>query len=261
MFVFMLTDRIGPDWMMVACLTLFILCEIVTIKEGLQSFANEGILTVMVLFVVAEGVKRTGALDFYMGLIMGKPKTVAGAQIRLMVPIAILSAFLNNTPIVAVMIPPTLCWAKNIGVQPQELLIPLPYATILGGTCTLMGTSTNLVVSGLLDKDYPDSESANIGLFDMAIYGVPDALIGLAYMLIFAPFLLPQGGTTTGADVDDLLLGARVTPWSPAANRTVMRSGLGNSGGIYLVNVRRAATGKIHRGVSKDFVILVGDEL
>jgi di/tricarboxylate transporter len=93
MFVFMLTHRIGPDWVMVAGLTLFMLCEIVTIKEGLQGFANEGILTVMVLFVVAEGVSRTGALDYYMGLSMGKPKTVAGAQIRLLVPIAILSAF------------------------------------------------------------------------------------------------------------------------------------------------------------------------
>jgi K+/H+ antiporter YhaU regulatory subunit KhtT len=191
-----------------------------------------------------------------MGLIIGKPKTAAGAQLRLKVPIAILSAFLNNTPIVAVMIPLTLCWAKNIGVHKQQLLIPLSYATILGGICTLVGTSTNLVVSGLLEKDYPDSESANIGLFDVAIYGIPNTIIGLACMLVFSPFLLPQGGTSTNADVDDFLLGARVTPWSPADNRTVKRSGLGNSGGI-----RRAATGNIHRAVSKDFVISVGDEL
>ena len=262
MFMFMLTDKIGPDWVMIAGLTLFMACEIVTVKEGLEGFANEGILTVMALFIVAEGVSRTGALDYYMGLIMGKPKTVAGAQLRLMIPIAILSAFLNNTPIVAVMIPLTLRWAKNIGVPRQQLLIPLSYATILGGTCTLVGTSTNLVVSGLLEKDYPDTESGNIGLFDIAVYGVPNALIGLAYMLACSSFLLPHGGSgATGLETEDLLLGARVTPWSHAANRTVMRSGLGNSGGIYLVNVRRAATGNIHRAVSKDFVISVGDEL
>jgi di/tricarboxylate transporter len=262
MFVYMLTDKIGPDWVMVAGLTLFMACEIVTVKEGLEGFANEGILTVMALFIVAEGVSRTGALDYYMGMLLGKPKTVAGAQLRLMIPIAALSAFLNNTPIVAVMIPLTLRWAKNIGVPRQQLLMPLSYATILGGTCTLVGTSTNLVVSGLLERDYPNDESGNIGLFDIAVYGVPNAIIGIAYMLVCGTFLLPNGGSSaTGLETEDLLLGARVTPWSPAAHRTVMRSGLGNSGGIYLVNVRRAATGNIHRAVSKDFVISVGDEL
>lgn len=261
MFGFMMLDKIGPDWVMTTGLVLFMVCEIVTIKEGLAGFANEGILTVMALFVVAEGVGRTGALDYYLGLILGQPKTIAGAQIRLMIPIAFLSAFLNNTPIVAVMIPLTIRWAKKIGVPKQQLLIPLSYATILGGTCTLVGTSTNLVVSGLLQDAYPNEASGNIGLFDLAIYGVPNAMIGMAYMLALAPFLLPYGKTQASTDVDDLLLGARVMPWSPAAGRTYKRSGLGNSGGIFLANVRRAATGNIHRAVSKDFVISVGDEL
>lgn len=261
MFVFMLKDWIGPDWVMVSGLTLFMACEIVTVKQGLEGFSNEGVLTVMSLFVVAESVSRTGALDHYMGMVMGKPKTVAGAQIRLMVPIAIVSAFLNNTPIVAVMIPLTLRWAKSIGVPPSQLLIPLSYATILGGTCSLVGTSTNLVVSGLLDRDYPNEAAGRIGLLDISIYGVPNALIGMAYILAFASTILPNGGGKTSTELDDLLLGARVTPWSPAAGRTVKRSGLGNSGGIYLVNVRRGTTGNVHRAVSKDFVISVGDEL
>jgi di/tricarboxylate transporter len=221
----------------------------------------EGILTVMSLFVVAEGVSRTGALDYYMGLVLGKPKTIAGAQLRLMLPIATISAFLNNTPIVAVGIPLTLRWAKSIQVPPQQLLIPLSYATILGGTCTLVGTSTNIVVNGKLKEDYPDEPAGQIQLFDLAKYGVPNALIGLAYMLACAPFLLPFGGGTTAAEVEDLLLGARVTPWSPSAGRTVKRSGLNDAGGIYLVNVRRGATGNVHRAVSKDFVVSVGDEL
>jgi di/tricarboxylate transporter len=261
MFLFMMMDWIGPDWVMAAGLTLFMVCEIVTIREGLQGFSNEGILTVMSLFVVADGISRTGMLDHYLQIIMGKPKTVAGAQIRLMIPIATLSAFLNNTPIVAVMIPLTLRWARTIGVPVTQLLIPLSYATILGGTCTLVGTSTNIVLQGLLQEDYPDEPAGNIGLFDVGVYGVPNAMIGIAYMLIFAPFLLPDGGGTTSAELQDLLLGARVTAWSPAAGRTVKRSGLGDSGGIYLVNVRRGATGNLHHAVSDDFVISVGDEL
>jgi Citrate transporter len=96
MFGFMMTDRIGPDWVMTAGLVLFMACEIVTIPEALEGYSNEGILTVMALFVVAEGVSRTGCIDHYMGLLLGSPKTVAGAQMRLMIPIAALSAFLNK---------------------------------------------------------------------------------------------------------------------------------------------------------------------
>jgi undecaprenyl pyrophosphate phosphatase UppP len=96
MFGFMMTDRIGPDWVMTAGLVLFMACKIVTIPEALEGYSNDGILTVMALFVVAEGVSRTGCIDHYMGLLLGTPKTVAGAQIRLMIPIAVLSAFLNS---------------------------------------------------------------------------------------------------------------------------------------------------------------------
>jgi Na+/H+ antiporter NhaD/arsenite permease-like protein len=88
-------------------------------RKVLLGFANSGVLTVMALFIVAEGVSRTGALDYYMGKILGKPKTIAGAQIRLMIPIGIASAFLNNTPIVAVMIP------SRLFAGPRSLAFPV----------------------------------------------------------------------------------------------------------------------------------------
>jgi hypothetical protein len=80
-------------------------------------------------------------------------------------------------------------------------------------------------------------QAGDMGFFDSALYGVPNLLVGLAYIMTFSPLLLPDGRRTVNTDSDTLLLGARVTPWSPAAGRTVRRSGLGNSGGIYLVNV------------------------
>jgi di/tricarboxylate transporter len=272
LLVTLMLDKVGADWVMATALVTFMVCEIIDAKEALAGFANEGVLTVMALFIVAEGISRTGALDYYMGLVLGTPTTVAGAQIRLTVPLAFLSAFLNNTPIVVVMIPLTIRWAKKIGVPKQQLLIPLSYATILGGTCTLVGTSTNLVVAGLLKDKYPNDAAGNIGLLDLAVYGVPSAMIGLAFMLACSPFLLPFGPSKGGGSenkasasntqgADALLFGARVKPWSPAAGRTYKRSGLGNSGGIFLTNVRRAATGNVHTAVSKDFVISVGDEL
>ena len=269
MFYFMIFDIIYPDWVMLSGLMIFMVTEIVTTKEGLAGFSNEGILTVLALFVVADGISRTGALDYYMGKILGRPTTVAGAQLRLCIPIVIISAFFNNTPIVAIMIPVTLRWSKMIGCPKQQLLIPLSYATILGGTCTLVGTSTNLVLQGLLEDKYPNEPAGNIQLFDVAVYGVPNAIIGVLYIICFSTTILPGGrNANNGANVtlatvesDDLLVGARVLPYSPAAGRTVKRSGLNSSAGIYLVNVRRATTGNIHRAVSSDFVVSVGDEL
>jgi len=263
MLVALLSDRVGADNVMVTALTLLMASTIISIEEGLNGFMNEGVMTVVILFVVAEGINLTGALDWYMGKLLGRPKTTAGAQLRLMIPVAIISAFLNNTPVVVVMIPIVQRWGKNIGVSPQQLLVPLSFASILGGTCTLIGTSTNLVIVGLLRNRYPDDKSLDIGLFDLGEYGVPVAIIGLTYILVASPFLLP--GRKGSADIfqgsEQVLLGARLTPWSPAAGRSVKRSGLRDTGGIFLVSVHRAATGNMHRAVGQDFVLNVGDVL
>ncbi len=269
MFVVLISDRVGADSVMLMALTAFMAAEIVSLEEGLEGFSNEGLLTVLTLFVVADGISKTGALDWYMGKILGRPKTPASAQLRLMVPITIVSAFLNNTPVVAVMIPIVQKWAKNNNISVQQLLIHVSFASILGGTCTLIGTSTNLVVVGLLNKRYPDDETVKVELFDIGLYGVPVAMAGMAYMILASPFLLPGGSrqhNSDGGDVpldnqEDILLGARLAPWSPAAGRSVKRSGLRDTGGIYLVSVYRAATGNIHRAVGQEFVLNVGDIL
>ena len=269
MLVALLSDRVGADSVMLCSVTAFMVSNIITVQEGVEGFANEGVLTVLVLFVVAEGINKTGALDWYMGKLLGRPATPAGAQLKLMAPIAVVSAFLNNTPVVAVMIPIVQRWSKNIRVHVQQLLIPLSFASILGGTCTLIGTSTNLVVYGLLQDRYPDDPSIEIGIFDLGEYGVPVAFAGAAYILVAAPFLLPGGRSRDSSNQgaipmdsqEDVLLGARLTPWSPAAGRSVKRSGLRDTGGIYLVSVIRAATGNVHRAVGQEFVLNAGDIL
>lgn len=131
----------------------------------------------------------------------------------------------------------------------------------------MIGTSTNLVVVGLLQKRYPDDESMEIGLFDLGKYGVPIALAGICYIILASPFLLPggishkEGGTMPLESKEDVLLGARLAPWSPAVGRSVKRSGLRDTGGIYLVSVHRSATGNVHRAVGQEFVLNVGDIL
>jgi di/tricarboxylate transporter len=218
MFGALITDRLGADSIMMTALTVFMASNIISVSEGLAGFSNEGLMTVLVLFVVAEGISKTGALDWYMGKLLGMPKTAAAAQLRLMVPIAIISAFLNNTPIVVVMIPIVQRWAKNIRISAQQLLVPLSFASILGGTCTLIGTSTNLVVVGLLDERYQGDSSISIGLFGIGQFGVPVAMAGIAYVLMFSPCLLPGGrkksdSAAIDTATDDILLGARLTQW------------------------------------------------
>ena len=271
MFVALIGDYAGADSVMLAALTIYMATGIVAVSptEGLKGFSNEGLLTVLVLFVVADGISKTGALDWYMGKLLGRPKSIGSAQARLMLPISFVSAFLNNTPVVAVMIPIVQKWGKNIKVSPQKLLIPLSFASIFGGTCTLIGTSTNLIVKGLLEDRYPGDPSVAIGLFDLGVYGVPVAFVGMTYVLLFSPCLLPYGGgksaersgNTPLEDNEDILLGARLTQWSPAAGRTVKRSGLRDTGGIYLVSVHRYVTGNVHRAVGQDFVLNAGDIL
>jgi hypothetical protein len=266
-FIALVSDRVGADMVMVVALTLFMASGIVTIKEGLAGFSNEGVLTVMALFAVASGISKTGALDWYMSKLLGRPKTIPGAQLRLMIPITIVSAFLNNTPVVAIMIPIVERWARNVDLPLSQLMMHVSFASILGGTCTLIGTSTNLVVSGLLVARYPNDPEMRLGLFDLSLYGIPNALVGILYCVVASTYLLPGGrGKEAGAapmilSSEDILLGAKLVPWSPAAGRSVKRSGLRNTGGIYLVSVHRAATGNVHRAVGPDFVLNVGDVL
>ena len=197
---------------MLSALTLCMAANIVTIAEGVSGFSNEGVLTVLVLFVVAAGIQLTGGLDWYMSKLLGRPVNTPAAQLRLMIPIAIISAFLNNTPVVVIMIPIVQKWGKNVGIAPSQLLIPLSFASILGGTCTLIGTSTNLVVAGLMSERYGDNPDMAIGLFDLGEYGVPILFIGMSYVIIASPYLLPggkRGGEerTMPIDDEDVLLG------------------------------------------------------
>ena len=273
----LLWDIIQPDHVMIGAVAVLMAAGVVTVEEGLDGFANEGLLTVAVLFVVAAGISATGGLDWYMSKLLGHPTTIAGAQLRLMIPIAVVSAFLNNTPVVAVMIPIVQRWAENIHIPKEQVMIPLSFASILGGTCTLIGTSTNLVVLGML-KDCRGAEGTSetkqtMGLFDLGLYGVPVAMTGMTYMLLASRALLPGGkkngegggggggggGGKSGGKSEDLIVGARLQAWSAAVGKTVAGSGLRGLHGLYLVSVKREDT--LIRAVGPEFVLTQGDVL
>ena len=260
MFVALLRNVAGPDVLMLGALALELAADVVPISDGLKGFSNKGLLTVACLFVVAAGISNTGALDYYMSKALGTPRTTADAQLRLMVPIAAVSAFLNNTPVVAIMIPIVQKWARKCKIAPAQLFIPLSFASILGGTCTLIGTSTNLVVDGMRKEKYPNERA--LGLFELSKYGVPVLLSGLAYVLVAAPVLLPGGsrsdtGAATDVDMDNLTVGAVVPRGSPVVDAEV--AVLRGLNGLYLVSVQRGDM--LMRAVRPEFILEVGDVL
>lgn len=149
----------GPDLIMLGGLTILLLAGVVTPSEALSGFANESLITIAVLFVVAEGLRQTGAIRFFEQRFLGRPTTLWHAQSRVMLPVAVISAFMNNTPVVAITVPMITDWARKLRLSVSQLLLPLNFAAILGGMCTLVGTSTTLIVNGQLLAENRDRKS------------------------------------------------------------------------------------------------------
>lgn len=234
---FLAFTRLGPDVVLMGALTILLTTGVIGPDAALAGFANEGMATVAILFVVAAGLRETGAMALVGQQALGRPRTVAGAQVRMMFPVAAMSAFLNNTPIVAMMLPVIGDWSRRIGVSPSKLMIPLSYATILGGLCTVIGTSTNLVVNGMLVH----SGHAGLGLFEVTLLGVPCCLVGLTYIVLCSPWLLPER-LRSAAEPEDprsYTVEMLVDPNSGLVGQTIEQAGLRHLPGLYLMEIDR----------------------
>jgi di/tricarboxylate transporter len=234
----------GPDVILLGGITLIMTIQALTGTDHLPSaaramerFGNEGLLTVAALYVVTAGLTYTGAMSLIVQPILGRPATVRAAQVRMMLPVAGMSAFLNNTPIVAMFMPVISDWCKKYNLSPSRLFIPLSYASIAGGTCTLIGTSTNLVVYGMLSED----TKAHIGLFTVGLIGLPVALVVIAYVLLFSGKLLPDRKTARAelADPRRYTVEMLVEKGSAVDGKTIAEAGLRNLPGAYLMEVER----------------------
>jgi di/tricarboxylate transporter len=184
----LITDRASPDIACLGGLALLLVTGVVDVSGGLAGFSNEGVLTVAALFVVASGLYQSGGLRLLTNRLFSSVRGLRRAMARLTIPAAFASGFLNNTPIVALLIPGTTRWSRDNDIDPARLLIPLSYAAILGGTCTLIGTSTNLVVDGLLRE----SGHEGFSFFAITAVGLPVAIVGLLFLFLVGPHLLPR---------------------------------------------------------------------
>ena len=234
--------------------------------EMARGFGNEGLLTVGVLFVVARGLTETGGLAPITERLLGRPRSVATAQLRLMLLVAPISAFLNNTPVVAMFMPVVSDWCKRTGLTPSKLFIPLSYAAILGGVCTLIGTSTNLVVHGLmLEAHRQDHNSPVMGMFTIGAVGVPVAIVGIAFVILAARWLLPERRPAIAAveNPREYTVEMMVVANGEIDGRTVDEAGLRHLAGVYLMEVERdgeslVAVGPEQRLHGHDRLIFVG---
>lgn len=244
MIVALARNIAGPEVVLLGGLTLLMTIGAIfstdllpSPTDAVRGFGNDGMITVAVLYVVTAGLVQTGAIHMIAGPLMGRPKSLTEAQARMMLPVAGLSAFLNNTPVVAMMLPIVNDLCKKYQFSASKLYIPLSYAAIVGGTCTLIGTSTNLVVYGMLEEPVRE----RIGLFTIAAVGLPISVLVLTYLLLFSRKLLPDR-VTPRVEVQDpraYTVEMIVEPGSAIDGKTIEEAGLRNLPGSYLMEVER----------------------
>ena len=188
MIAALIKEIMRPGLILFSALVIFMVTDILTADEALSGFSNKGMITVALLFLVSEGVKESGVLNRMARVILPKKrKPIPRLLMQIMIPVSAISAFLNNTPVVIIFAPMLKKWADKLSLPSQKFLIPLSYATIFGGTCTLIGTSTNLLVHGMM----LDRGMAGLGMFELAKVGLFIVFFGFLYMNIFSNRLLP----------------------------------------------------------------------
>ena len=184
----LVSERIPVDLTAVGIVVALMATGILTPVEAVQGFANPAVITVAAMFIISRAMIRTGAVGFIGQKVLatsgGRPRL---AYLMVLGIVALASAFINNTPVVVLFIPVVLTLSCNLDISPSKLLIPVSYASILAGTCTLIGTSTNIIVSDLSDM----YGYGQLGMFELSTLGVPIAVLGLAVLFFLGPRMLP----------------------------------------------------------------------
>ena len=250
--------RYSPDIVLLGGVTLLLLAGVLTPEQALSGLANEGMVTVGVLYVVVTGLRETGGISWIVHSVLGRPQSLLHAQLRLMTPVAGLSAFLNNTPVVAMFIPAIKDWARRNRLSVSKLMIPLSYASIVGGTCTLIGTSTNLVINGLLIKE---TGSAGLAMLELAWIGLPLLLLVFVFIGIGSKWLLPERlpAISRFDDAREYTVEMLVENDSTLAGKSIEEAGLRQLPGLFLIEIERQ--GQIIPAVSSYEVLNDGDRL
>lgn len=255
--VLMVVKNYPADAVFFGLLTVFVVIGIASPSDALVGFSNEGMLTVGALYVVASGLRETGGVQVIIKRLLGRPRQIWKIQAKIFAPVLGLSAFLNNTPIVATFIPALQEWGERFRIPVSKLLIPLSYAAILGGTCTLIGTSTNLILNGLMISQM----GISIGIFEPAWVGIPVAIIGFIYMMTIGRHLLPdrQSALASFEDTRKYTIEMIVTKGSPLIGESIEQAGLRQLHGLFVAEIVRDET--ILAAVEPDEILQENDRI
>ncbi len=258
-FGLLVADRIPPSGLLLAATTTLLLLGVIDADAAFAGFSNPAPITVAALFVLAAAAERTGLLAAPVARLLGDPGGRRNAShVRLLLPTAGASAFFNNTPLVAMLIPDVVAWCRRNHRPVSRYLMPLSYAAIIGGTLTVLGTSTNLVVSGLVR----DSGDDPLGMFEMAKIGLPVTVVGLVVLFTISIPLLPTRNAVADRVTEDsrsFTVEMRVRDHPSIAGNSVEDAGLRHLNGVYLVQLRRA--GRPVAAVGPDEILAPGDIL
>ncbi len=258
-FIGLIKEIRPPDMIMLASSGLLLITGILSPRQFLKGFSNEMVMTIGMLCVVVRGLEINGVLMVVATRILSVSHLFFWRLLTMMAPMGTASAFLNNTPIVLLMTPMVRRWALEGGFSPSKFLIPLSFATILGGTCTIIGTSTNIIVSGLLSKE---GNSAPLSFFELSYVGIPIFFVGLLYLVIFSWRLLPDRldpKTAISEEAREFIAEFIVQEDCPFANKRINEAARKYFRSEVLIQIERNHVRIDSPGL--DFLIIPGDRL
>ena len=258
MFIALAKEFLSTEAVMFAALCALWTKGVVSTGEALSGFSNPQVIAVALLFVVSAGMRDTGGLNFVSKFILGKELERKRVLVRLLVPVVALSSIFNNTPIVAMLAPAVREWAVRNGHAPSRFLLPLSYATMLGGTITLIGTASNLIISGMLEAEGYEP----LSMFELAPLGLSVTVAGLLFLFLFSRKLLPDRRSPEEMIQDnsrEYSVTLEVQDGCPLIGRTVEEGGLRQLRGLFLAEIERGPD--VLTPIRREQQILHGDRL
>ena len=239
-FATLIATEASTDVVLMGAIAILTIAGVLAPKEALAGLANEGIVTIAVLYVVVAGLEATGGNTIITEKFLSRPKTVTGALTRMMFPVTFVSAFMNNTPVVAMFLPAVNDWAKQNRIAVSKLMIPLSYAAVLSGTVTMISTATNLLVNGML----LNAKGHSMHMFELTWVGLPITIVGVLFVVAFNKWLLPdrRPAMEQFGDTRQYTVEMMVDPAGPQVGKTIEQAGLRQLPNAFLAEIEREGT-------------------
>ncbi len=256
MFTVLLFTKLRADLVFLAAIAILFVTGVLDEKEAFSGFSSPSVVVIGVLFIVVAGLTYTGVLQWIMKHLLGQPDSYCKAVVRLMLPVAALSSFLSNTTVVTLFVNIVKIWSRKLGISPSQLLIPLSYASGMGGVCTLIGTPPNLIISGL----YTDNTGHTMNIMATAIPGLFCLFVGILSIIAMRR-LLPERKTPENAfeATSDYTVELLVPSDSRLIGKKIGQAGLVNVTGGSLIELIHFDT--VVSPVPEDEPIMGGDRL